>query len=231
VVLLRQVSFPAGLHAVVENALDVPHTAVLHRGLFRAGTRTPVRVLFRRYRNSVEAEYVGESVPRGIVARLLSFGSGAKSSAGVTIKHVDRFHLPSALQVEYQIGNRIHLLITGFCTPVDEHNTKLFAVVCLSTPFPPLLVRALVAALEPLALRVVKQDVALLRQQAETQEHFGGARHMSTEIDVLGGAVTRLLKESLHRENQGAAEDAVVGDEGDADPLLLREARELTLEA
>src|SRR5690606_20752720 len=30
--LLRRVEFPAGLHAVVENALDVPHTSILHRG-------------------------------------------------------------------------------------------------------------------------------------------------------------------------------------------------------
>src|SRR5204862_4638022 len=33
----RHTRFASGLHAALENALDVPHTAFLHGGLFRGG--------------------------------------------------------------------------------------------------------------------------------------------------------------------------------------------------
>ncbi len=69
----RHVRFPAGLHACLENALDVPHTAFLHGGLFRGG-REPVEieVVVGPRADGVEAEYVGEPGPSGLVGRLLA---------------------------------------------------------------------------------------------------------------------------------------------------------------
>src|SRR5690606_5166987 len=65
--VLRKAEFPAGLHAVIENALDVPHTSILHRGLFRGGKRNRVRVVLRRYATWAEAEYLDEPPPQGLV--------------------------------------------------------------------------------------------------------------------------------------------------------------------
>ena len=59
-----------------ENALDVPHTAFLHRGLFRSdGTRRPIDVVIRRWHDRVEAQYIGEERPKGIVGWLLAASS------------------------------------------------------------------------------------------------------------------------------------------------------------
>jgi phenylpropionate dioxygenase-like ring-hydroxylating dioxygenase large terminal subunit len=203
---VRRVEYPGGLHAVIENALDVPHTGVLHRGLFRSdNARKPVEVELRRYATWTEAQYLGENAPRGILGRLLTLGS-KKSLRDIQLEHWDRFVLPSALQVEYRIGPRSHFLITGFCCPKNEHSTELFALVCLRTPLPRFLEKLLVRLIEPFAWKVVAQDVRVLGAQAKTIAHFEGERFMSTEIDVLGSSITRLLKEAWERENSESGE-------------------------
>src|SRR4051812_19770088 len=63
----------ATVHATVENALDVPHTAFLHGGLFRtADKKNEVEVVVRRHATYAEAEYLGEPRPPGLAGRLLA---------------------------------------------------------------------------------------------------------------------------------------------------------------
>jgi phenylpropionate dioxygenase-like ring-hydroxylating dioxygenase large terminal subunit len=207
--VIKRVEFPAGLHAVVENALDVPHTSILHRGLFRGGARNRVRVILRRYSNWAEAEYQGEPPPKGLVARLLNWGA----SGALEVQHFDRFYLPNLLQVEYRLGPRTHFLISGFCTPVSEQQTDLYAVVCLRTPLGKFLERLLARVLEPFAMKVFRQDVKVLKLQTENLEHFGEESFMSTEIDVLGSSITRLLKEAYEHERRPVSP---LGDKGGA---------------
>ncbi len=196
--LSRALTFPGSMHAVVENALDVPHTSVLHRGLFRTPKRSRVKVTLRRYQTLAEATFEGEPPPKGLFARLLSLGS--KKKGPLVVEHWDRFLLPGILQVEYRLGDAAHLLITGYLSSVSPSETRLFARVCLRTPLPRWLTRWLIGVLEPFAMKVVEQDRVILRQQAETLERFGGPSFMSTEIDVLGASVTRLLKEQALRD-------------------------------
>ena len=201
--VVRKVVFPAGLHAVVENALDVPHTSILHRGLFRGGERNRVRVILRRYANWAEAEYLDEPAPKGLVARFLNWGG----SDSLRVTHFDRFILPNLLQVEYRLGQRTHFLISGFCTPVTEHRTELYALVCLKTPVTKSLERFLARLIEPFAMRVFHQDVKILNFQTENLQRFSEESFMSTEIDVLGASVTRLLKEAYEREQRFGGAD------------------------
>jgi len=196
--LLRRVEFPAGLHAVVENALDVPHTSILHRGLFRGGERNRVRVILRRYAKWAEAEYLDEPPPTGLVARFLNWGG----SGALQVTHFDRFILPNLLQVEYRLGERTHFLISGFCTPIAEDKTELYALVCLKTPLSKFLERFLARLIEPFAMKVFQQDVKVLKLQTENLGRFSEESFMSTEIDVLGASITRLLKEAYEREQR-----------------------------
>lgn len=198
--LTRALDVEAGLHAVIENALDVPHTSILHRGLFRTGARHRVQVIMRRFQEWAEAEFIGEPPPQGIVARLLGLG-GEKSQV---VQHWDRFFVPGVLQVEYRLGERTHFLITGYCSPAGPQRTRLFALACIKTPFGSWVNRFLLWVIEPVAMRLFRQDTEILARQTETIEHFGGERFMSTEIDVLGSAITRLLKEARHRELTGS---------------------------
>jgi phenylpropionate dioxygenase-like ring-hydroxylating dioxygenase large terminal subunit len=58
------------LFHALENALDVPHTAFLHAGLFRTSRpRREIDVVVRRFADRAEAEYVGEPRPAGLIGR------------------------------------------------------------------------------------------------------------------------------------------------------------------
>ena len=186
----RHVRFQAGLHACVENALDVPHTAFLHRGLFRGG-REPVEidVAVRDRPDGVEAQYLGEPRPEGLVGRVLA-------PEGGVVTHVDRFLLPSVAQVEYRLGGN-HLLDTAFFTPVSEHETDLHAVITFRLRLPHAVIRPVIT---PIVNRILSQDATVLRRQAENTRRFGGEHHASTELDVLGQHIRKLLKQAARGE-------------------------------
>jgi len=185
--VVRMVEAPATLHATLENALDVPHTAFLHRGLFRGtGERHEIRATVRRSQDRVEVEYAGEPRPSGAVGFILS-------PSGGTVEHWDRFILPSIAQVEYRLGRETHLTVTAFGTPVSDYVTRLYAVVDFRSPVPSFLVRPL---LEPVALSIFRQDVRMLRAQTDSVQRFGGEQYMSTELDLIGPHVWRLLKQA-----------------------------------
>jgi hypothetical protein len=170
----------------------------LHGGLFRSATskRHEIEVVIRRWHDRVEAEYIGEPRPPGLAGRLLAPGGGV-------VTHFDRFILPSIVQVEYRLGDRSHLCVTSALTPVADFHTRLFAVTSFRLPLPGWLVALF---LRPLALRIFQQDAVMLKRQTETIRQFGGEQYMSTEIDVLGPHIYRLLKQAERGEREAAAE-------------------------
>ncbi|HLY73250.1 MAG TPA: aromatic ring-hydroxylating dioxygenase subunit alpha [Planctomycetota bacterium] len=191
----RVVNVESPLHPALENALDVPHTAVLHHGLFR-GARVPHRIKARvsRTAQGVQAEYIGEPRPEGLAAKLLA-------PAGGVVTHVDRFILPSIAQVEYRLGDEAHFLVNSLCTPVDEYLTRIHAVIAFRSRLPGWMVKL---ALTPLANRIFRQDAGILQAQSSSLRKFGGEHYASTAIDVLGLQIARLLR---HPEAGAAAPD------------------------
>jgi phenylpropionate dioxygenase-like ring-hydroxylating dioxygenase large terminal subunit len=181
----RVVTVESPLHPALENALDVPHTAVLHRGLFR-GSRVPQRITARvtRTPDGLQAEYVGEPRPEGLAAKILA-------PSGGVVTHFDRFILPSIAQVEYRLGADAVFLVTSICTPVDEYLTRIQAVIAFRTRLPGWFVKPILA---PFATRIFRQDAAILKAQADSLRRFGGEHYASTAIDVLGLQIARLLR-------------------------------------
>ncbi|MBU8896386.1 aromatic ring-hydroxylating dioxygenase subunit alpha [Corallococcus sp. H22C18031201] len=189
----RVLRAPGTLHAVLENTLDVPHTAYLHGGLFRTEEkRNDIDVVVRRSADRVEAEYVGEPRPTGLVGRVLAPGGGV-------VQHFDRFLLPSIAQVEYRIGEGSHILVTSAMTPLSDYDTQVYAVATFRLPLPRLLLRAVLPLAVPVALHIFRQDVRILEEQLKTIQRFGTETYASTEIDVLGPSILRLLR-SAERE-------------------------------
>lgn len=193
-------TFNATLASTAENILDVPHTAFLHRGLFRGGSATNrIRVEVRRYGDRVEANYIGEPRPSGLLGRVLA-------PRGGEVTHADRFILPCIAQVEYALGDS-HLLVTNCLTPVSDFETRAYTVVSLRLPWGLNLVRRL---LTPIALRVAHQDAYILRLQSQTVERFGGEQFMSTDADILGSHILRLLKAASRGEIAPESEATVI---------------------
>ncbi|MGH7805330.1 MAG: Rieske 2Fe-2S domain-containing protein, partial [Candidatus Binatia bacterium] len=111
----------APLVAAIENVLDVPHTAFVHKGLFRGGRRNPVTAVVRPGTDRIEVEFVGEPRPNGLAARILAVGDGP-------VEHFDRFLLPSIAEVEYRLADRAHLFTSAALTPLDDTHTRMFTV-------------------------------------------------------------------------------------------------------
>ncbi len=198
--VVREVSVTASVHAAAENALDVPHTAYLHRGLFRSGTRNKIEAVVRRWHDRVEAEYVGEPRPPGLVGRLLS-------PSGGTVEHWDRFYLPSVAQVEYRLGPENHILVTTAMTPVSDFDTRMIAVISFRLRLPSRLVKLF---LTPLAMRIFRQDAEILERQTDAIRRFGGEQFMSTDVDVLGREIWRLLRRAERGEAEPSPDEPTV---------------------
>lgn len=187
----RHYAVNATVHAVIENALDVPHTAFLHGGLFRTARKeNEIEVIVRRYADRAEAEYVGEPRPRGIVGKILA-------PSGGVVQHFDRFLLPSIAQVEYRLGEASHLVATSMVTPVTDFSSILYAAVTFRLPLPHWLIGPF---LTPVATHIFHQDAKILRMQTETIRRFGGEQYAFTEIDVLGPQILRLLLQAQRGE-------------------------------
>jgi phenylpropionate dioxygenase-like ring-hydroxylating dioxygenase large terminal subunit len=195
----REFEVRSSLQEALENTLDVPHTAFLHGGLFRTDRmEREIEVVVRRYGDRCEAEFIGERRPEGLAGRLLAPGGGV-------VKHVDRFLLPSIAQVEYQLGEDSHLIVTSAMTPVAPRVTRLTVAVTFRLPLPAWLVRTV---LTPIATRVFRQDARMLSLQADNLRRFGGERFANTELDVLGPQIARLLRQA--ERGEGAPTDGVV---------------------
>ncbi len=183
VVVRRTLDLDSTLHAALENALDVPHTAFAHRGRFRGGVTNEIEAVRRRVPGGVEVEYIGEK---------RAPGETRNRTDDSLIQHWDRFFLPSVAQVEYRDGAR-HLLATIYHTPIHDTLTRAYFVQCFKLPGPRFLVRALVGRSVD---RVLLQDVAILREQTASIRRFGGEQYASTEIDLLGPEIWRMLRQA-----------------------------------
>lgn len=189
--VIYEVRAPASVHAVAENALDVPHTAFLHGGLFRTDSnRNRIKAVIQRWQDRVECEYIGEPRPEGLVGRVLS-------PSGGIVTHFDRFYLPSVVEVEYSMGPENHILVNGACTPVDDFDTRLFSVTAVRSRLPGWLVRPFV---QPIALRIFNQDRHILREQMASMERFGAPAYVSTDIDTVGPHILKLMNRAARGE-------------------------------
>jgi phenylpropionate dioxygenase-like ring-hydroxylating dioxygenase large terminal subunit len=177
------------LRASLENALDVPHTAYLHRGLFRGKTRHTITALRRPIDDGVEVQYLGEPVGMGPIR--LGEGSGR------TFDHWDRFLLPSIAQIEYAVQGWFRIVNTIVQLPLGPFRTRAWFVVRFSSPLPAPLVRAVVHSQ---GRRILGQDAEALARQTERSRGLGGERYASTELDLLGTAIWRLLLQAERAE-------------------------------
>src|SRR4051794_16987918 len=98
------------MHASLENALDVPHTAFLHRGIFRgAGEQKELTGVRQEVPGGLEVQYLGEPVGMGPI----------RMKDTVTFDHWDRFFLPSIAQIEYRVQDWLRIVNTILHLPLS----------------------------------------------------------------------------------------------------------------
>lgn len=197
----------ATVPAAVENALDVPHTAFVHRGIFRgAGAANRITAVRREVDDGVEVRYVGEPVGMGRV----------RLGGDRTFDHWDRFFLPSVAQVEYAVDGWFRLVNTILHLPTTPTTTRAWFVVRWWSRLPAPLVRPAVVGR---GRRILAQDRRVLAAQAERIRSLGGERFTSTDLDLVGNAVRLLLRRAVRAERDAgdgrAGEPGEPGEPGD----------------
>lgn len=191
--VLRDYDVECTLHAALENALDVPHTAFVHRGDFRGKGSRDIEAVRRRIPGGIEVEYIGEPPLSGPA-------TDAEGRALVS-QHWDRFFLPSVAQVEYRTGTDRHLISTLPHTPVSDFRTRFWLVSCWKVPeekrcqMRPIIEQQLDT--------ILAQDVEILRQQTRRIRELGGESYRSTALDLMGPEILRMLRQA----ERGLAED------------------------
>jgi phenylpropionate dioxygenase-like ring-hydroxylating dioxygenase large terminal subunit len=175
----------------VENFLDVPHTAHVHRGLFRGAEAKLVEIEITSGANWIQAEFLEEERMESLIGRLLFKKEGA-------IVHTDRFQLPYVTRVDYRMAESRQYIVMSQCTPIDDERTRVFTYMAYRfDPFG-LAVRLI---FEPLSHLILNQDIVIVREQAEDLRRTGTARFIYWETDAIAKGIRRLLDgESLANE-------------------------------
>ena len=186
--------FDAPAFYILENFLDVPHTAFLHRGLFRTSAGRAISVTVRRLSDRVEARYKGEPKPTGLIGSLLASGTGE-------VTHVDRFFSPSISQIEYRLGES-HIIETTALTPENEGRTRLFMEIVFRLRIPKTLAFLLAG---PVLFGILRQDARIVSRQYENVRRFGEEKFSFTPIDVLGPHILALWKSQTNERLSAAA--------------------------
>jgi len=186
VTILREYDVECTLHAALENALDVPHTAFVHRGDFRGKGSREIEAVRRRIPGGIEVEYVGEPP--------LSGPATDDDGRPLVSQHWDRFFLPGVAQVEYRTGGDRHLVSTLPHTPVGDFRTRFWLVSCWKIPHDK---RAeMRPRIEKQLDTILAQDVEILRLQTRRIRDLGGESFRSTALDLMGPEILRMLRQA-----------------------------------
>lgn len=176
-------TFEADAFHCVENFLDVPHTAHVHRGLFRGEETKEIEIEITSGEDWIAAEFLGEERMDSWIGKLLV-------PAGSRIRHVDRFQLPYITRVDYQMSEKRQYVVMSQCTPEEPERTRVFTY--LAFRFVPLggLIKLI---FQPFAGVILNQDVEVLRQQTEDLRRTGSARFLYHETDAIARGIRDLI--------------------------------------
>ena len=187
------------MHAALENALDVPHTAFLHGGLFRKSGKGP----------RVQAERT--DLPDGVEVRFRGEPAafGPLRVPGATFDHWDRFLMPSVAQIEYRVGDAVRIVNNILHLPLSAKRTRAWFVLRFRSPLPAQVLAPIVRAR---GKKILEQDVTMLEAQTANVARFGGERYTNTDLDLLGNAIWRLLRQAERAEGgQADATEVEIG--------------------
>lgn len=175
--------FPGNAFHCVENFLDVPHTAHVHRGWFRGSESKEVEIEITAGHDWIQAEFLNEERMESVIGRLLV-------PKGEKIQHTDRFQLPYVTRVDYRMTESRQYIVMSQCTPISDSETRVFTYMAYR--FSPLgkLVRL---GFEPLSHLILNQDVKIIREQTADLERTGDARFLYFETDAIAKGIRQLL--------------------------------------
>lgn len=180
--------FDGDVTDLVENFMDVPHTAFVHRGWFRKGCEgRSAAALVERTADAVHVTYERPDDAVGFARWILN-------PDGAAVVHTDRFFMPNCTRVDYRWGERRHLVITSQITPVTADTTVVYTAITFTFGSLTRLARLVLPAYTRI---VINQDVRILANQTANLRRFGDRRFHGTEADTVHEAIEALRAHAL----------------------------------
>lgn len=187
--------FAGDVTDLVENFMDVPHTAFVHSGWFRKATNAKhAEAIVQRTPEAVHVEYFQPDDSIGFAKRMLN-----PDNAPMT--HTDRFFMPNVTRVDYGWGLRRAFIITSQITPVTP--TEAIVYTMITFKFGPL-TRLARVLLPPYTRIVINQDVKIMEVQTANLDRFGDRRFHGTAADIIHRSI-EALRDHASRGEQGEA--------------------------
>lgn len=185
--------FDGDVTDLVENFMDVPHTAFVHAGWFRkASNAKRAEATVERTRDAVHVEYFQPDDSIGFTRWLLN--PDAKP-----MTHTDRFFMPNVTRVDYMWGERRGFVITSQITPITPARALVYTAITFRFGIFNPIARLL---LPPYTRTVIQQDVRIMAVQTANLRRFGTRRFHGTDADAI------------HRAIESLREHAAAGGEG-----------------
>lgn len=173
----------------VENFIDIPHTAFVHKGIFRNKRNQKVTASVTRENGHLQINYQNESNNLGSFSWLLN-------PKGKAIFHQDNFYAPNITHVIYRLEKQWEYTITSQTIPVTSDKSIIYTEInyhfgaWTRLPFMPWLIRRQ-------AQRVIDQDVDILNQQMEVIQKYG-QQFCATSADLIHTLTSEII-EALSR--------------------------------
>lgn len=183
--------FDGDVTDLVENFMDVPHTAFVHSGWFRRATNARrAEAVVERTRDAVHVEYFQPDDSIGFSKRLLNPDSKPMT-------HTDRFFMPNVTRVDYMWGPERGFVITSQITPVTRDRAMVYTDITFRFGVFNAIARRL---LPPYTRAVINQDVRIMTVQTQNLRRFGARRFHGTEADVIHRAIEALREHTAGGE-------------------------------
>jgi phenylpropionate dioxygenase-like ring-hydroxylating dioxygenase large terminal subunit len=177
---------------VIENFIDCPHTGYVHGGLFRTPASHRAETTVRRVEDGIVIEIDEETEADSFLGRLLV-------AKGDKVVHIDRFIVPSTVQVSYQFSPTRHVIGHQICTPVGPFETRVFVHVSWRLGW----ITPLIA---PLVLRVghmvMGQDLGILENQGDMVRRHG-EHFVSTAADTANVWIRHFRQQAAAGQSPG----------------------------
>ena len=175
--------FDGDVTDLVENFMDVPHTAFVHAGWFRSKSAAKrAEATVERTRDAVLVEYFQPGDSIGFTKWLLN-------PDGKPMTHTDRFFMPNVTRVDYMWGERRGLVISSQITPVTPTQAQVYTAITFRFGMFNPIARMLLPAYTRI---VIDQDVRIMANQTRNIGRFGTRRFHSTEADTIHESIESL---------------------------------------
>ncbi len=166
--------FDNGVTSLVENFMDVPHTVFVHKGWFRDRKKLKVDSTVERTPDSVLVTYHAQDA--------IGFTEKVLNPKGLPMQHTDKFYMPNNTRVDYIYGeDERGFVITSTCTPINDHETTVFTLICYKFGWANPLFRTF---LPWYTRQVIQQDVEIMANQGRSFKEQG-PDFKSTPADTL----------------------------------------------